>query len=129
MVTFINAEVTGYLFYPLLAATVVVNPLQGFFNALIYIRPRYIRYKEGLRRVSSSDGRNDTPPRIPSNMQCLRSAVDLSALDDEDELEQLESDDDASGKEVQEKVTTNAVDRTEEWQEQNQSEKLKATEK
>ena len=116
MVGFLIAELTGYLFYPLLAATVVVNPLQGFFNALIYIRPRYIRYKEEMQRVSTNEGRNVPSRGVPSQMQVLRSAVFLSGMDDEDELEQLED----AEKDVIEAKVENAVDRTQD-KAQNQS--------
>jgi len=33
-------------FYPLSVATVTFFPLQGFLNCLIYMRPRYINYRQ-----------------------------------------------------------------------------------
>jgi len=117
MVMFLVAEVTGYLLYPLLVTTVVFNPMQGFFNCLIYIRPRYIRYREGRRDASPSSVGN-TPSRVPSHIQCLRSAVELAAIDDEDELERIEESD--SGKDTVELVE-NVADRTIEWKDQGQA--------
>ena len=42
---FIAAAVTGYLYFPLLCLTVLLLPLQGFFDAFIYLRPRYLQYR------------------------------------------------------------------------------------
>mmetsp|Transcript_34268 Transcript_34268/g.83123 ORF Transcript_34268/g.83123 Transcript_34268/m.83123 type:complete len:429 (+) Transcript_34268:93-1379(+) len=118
MIMFVVAEVTGYLLYPLLVATVVFNPMQGFFNCLIYIRPRYIRNREERRSQAPSSVGN-TPSHAPSHIQCIRNAVELAGTDDEDELEQIEESD--SGKDTTpqvEKQAGNAVDRTVEWKEQ-----------
>ncbi|CAJ1953969.1 unnamed protein product [Cylindrotheca closterium] len=112
MITFVIAEVTGYLYFPLLATTVVFNPMQGFFNCLIYIKPRYMRYREGLRVGAN------VPPSAPSQIQCFRSALDLDAIDDEEELEQIEGDD--SEKETTQEQVEKFSDRTTEWKEQAQ---------
>lgn len=41
-------------FFPLSLTTVTFFPLQGFWNALIYIRPRYLRYKEKRQKMLAS---------------------------------------------------------------------------
>jgi len=106
MVQFLVAEIDGdgMLLFPLLALTVLVNPLQGFLNAVIYIRPRFLRYygqirQRRMRRSSTSDG---LPPgergigtdsedastrKIPLSLQALALAVSVDARDDEDDLE------------------------------------------
>jgi len=54
MIQWVISENSGPVYYPILAITVVVNPLQGFFNAAIYIRPRYIKYRQRLQETGSS---------------------------------------------------------------------------
>ncbi|KAL3901584.1 MAG: hypothetical protein SGARI_006046 [Bacillariaceae sp.] len=49
----------GTLYYPLLALTVVLNPLQGLMNALIYFRPRYLRSKQRLGRRKQRQQRQE----------------------------------------------------------------------
>lgn len=46
MAQFVVTQRNGHLYFPLLALTVVFNPLQGFWNAMIYIRPRYLAYRK-----------------------------------------------------------------------------------
>lgn len=46
-------------FFPLSLTTVMVFPLQGFWNALIYFRPKYLKWRvqkrrEGLLRIATS---------------------------------------------------------------------------
>jgi len=85
----------GTLYFPLLAITVIVNPLQGMFNALIYIRPRYLRYRKKQReeqngvspggRLSGSFSPNSSDKRWQNFVQ----AVGVKAMDeDEDEWEE-----------------------------------------
>lgn len=37
---------SGTLYYPLIMLSAILSSLQGFFNALIYLRPRYLRIRE-----------------------------------------------------------------------------------
>ena len=48
MAQFLVSQITGYLFFPMLCITVIINPLQGFFDAVIYLRPRYLKYRRKL---------------------------------------------------------------------------------
>lgn len=45
---------SGTLYYPMLALTVILNPLQGLMNAFIYFRPRYIRARQHMERMKRS---------------------------------------------------------------------------
>jgi len=88
----------GTLLFPLLALTVIFAPLQGFFDALIYIRPRYIRYKERLqKRRSSHNSRPDQHSgagrglAMTHSLQILAQAVSVRAEDDEDDLDAQEA--------------------------------------
>jgi hypothetical protein len=86
MVGFAIAEATGQLYYPLLVLTVIFSPLQGFFNALIYIRPRYIRYRQQQRKQSTP-----SPERPLTVLDVLVRAISVQAQDDEDTMEELET--------------------------------------
>jgi hypothetical protein len=58
MVRIIVAELTDQIYTPLIFLIVVFAPLQGFFNALIYLRPRYLKYRrEQRRRTIAADNR------------------------------------------------------------------------
>jgi hypothetical protein len=52
MLTFAVSQAAGDLLFPLLALTVIFSPMHGFFNALVYLRPRYLRYQRQRRRSS-----------------------------------------------------------------------------
>ena len=43
--TRIFQTVQGKTYYPLLVLMAIFFPLQGFFNAIIYLRPRYLKHK------------------------------------------------------------------------------------
>lgn len=44
--TRIFQTVQGKTYYPLLVLMAIFFPLQGFFNAIIYLRPRYLKHKQ-----------------------------------------------------------------------------------
>jgi hypothetical protein len=50
MVRIIVAEATDELYTPLIFLIVIFSPLQGFFNAFIYLRPRYLKHRRKQRR-------------------------------------------------------------------------------
>ena len=45
LVQFAVSERTGHTYFPLLTLTVIFAPFQGFFNSIIYIRPRYLQHR------------------------------------------------------------------------------------
>ena len=49
MVQFVVAQKTRHLYFPLLCLTSFFNPLQGFFDLCIYLRPRYLSFREQSR--------------------------------------------------------------------------------
>lgn len=105
---------SGTLYYPLLALTVVLNPLQGFFNALIYLRPRYLRSRHKQRDQKEQEQpsrqptgketnnpsswllfglfRNDHPSSNSFDgatpLQAILSAISICRADDEDDWEE-----------------------------------------
>jgi hypothetical protein len=50
MIQWVISQVGGQLYFPILSITVIINPLQGFFNAVIYIRPRFLEHYRRKRR-------------------------------------------------------------------------------
>ncbi|CAB9524745.1 expressed unknown protein [Seminavis robusta] len=61
----------GTLYYPLLALTVILNPLQGMWNALIYIRPRYLRYRQKQRQQQQQQRRRQSRNSQEGSQQFL----------------------------------------------------------
>lgn len=49
MVTFAVSVSTGSLYFPLLTLATIFTPMQGFFDAIIYLRPRYLKYRRRQR--------------------------------------------------------------------------------
>lgn len=79
MVQFVVANQTGNLLFPLLALTTILNPLQGFYDALIYARPRYLQYRarEAARR------REGFPSRLESIVHVVTCHDDLEEVEGE----------------------------------------------
>jgi hypothetical protein len=87
-------------YYSLSVLGVILSGLQGFFNACIYIRPRYLRYRLKKKEESERDNqRNNSDPDSSQNtprlyglspLQAFQQALSVNALDDEDDLEKLE---------------------------------------
>lgn len=92
-------------YYPIAYLSTVLGSLQGCFNACIYIRPRYLRYrrlnkqqqqrreydeeKQGYEGEFSGDddGRQaSSSGEITLRVLALRKALSVDAMDDEDEL-------------------------------------------
>jgi len=64
MVQWVISQSGGLLYYPILAITVVINPLQGFFNAVIYIRPRFMEYYRTKQREKLQKESQEGQPLI-----------------------------------------------------------------
>lgn len=79
MVQFVVANQTGDLLFPLLVLTTIFSPLQGFLDAIIYLRPRYLQYRaRSLRRR----------PQAPSRIESVYHAI-MSNEDDDIEGETM----------------------------------------
>ena len=75
MVQFVVGNQTGYLLFPFLVLTTLVNPLQGFYDAIIYARPRYLQYRE--REVTRRRTMHmSNPSRIESLVHILTTTED-----------------------------------------------------
>lgn len=70
MIQFVVANNTGNLLFPLLVLTTILNPSQGAYDALIYLRPRYLQYRA---HVTSSPRQNAAanPSRVESAYRAL----------------------------------------------------------
>jgi len=107
-------------YYPIALLSVSMASLMGFFNACIYIRPRYLRYRrQEERRIrqrvilgelatntnsnNNSDKNNNNVHRPQgssndwareeftlSTMEAVKKALDVNCLDDVDELLEME---------------------------------------
>ena len=68
LVLFHVEKATGKFYWPLLLLGVIFLPLQGAFNTLIYLRPRYLNYRERKRQeqARSSDSTRRTPEGAPA---------------------------------------------------------------
>ena len=88
MVQFVVSFQTGDLYFPILVLTVIFTPLQGFGDALIYFRPRYLRYRqqqqqqqqEHERRRRNSDPRSPPAPAAAFSTHSLFMARRLAIL-------------------------------------------------
>lgn len=75
MIQFVVSKRTGALYFPLLCFTVILQPLQGFFDCCIYLRPRYLNY---LNERSSSP--RDVPrTRMNAFIKALSAQVESDA--------------------------------------------------
>ena len=83
MVQFVVANQTGYLLFPLLVLTTLVNPLQGFYDAIIYARPRYLQHLEKQRLMRQNSTRPNCPSRIESIVHVITSNNDDEEVDGE----------------------------------------------
>lgn len=85
MIQWCISSASGDLYYPILVVTVILNPLQGFFNFLIYFRPRFIRLRKALKkqRVEIEEGLDSSP-------QVIRMAEVFSAKEEEGEEDTYE---------------------------------------
>jgi hypothetical protein len=92
MVQIIVTKRTDELYTPFLFLIVVFSPLQGFFDALIYIRPRYLKYKRKQQRRGSA-----TPVPWKAMVQAISILEDLDDnvgdQDDLDDEEDVDGDD------------------------------------
>ena len=101
MAQWVDIQKTGRADTPWFFLTVVFNPLQGFMNAMIYLRPRYLKYRqreailrEQTRRLQQQQ-KNDSvevegsqsigPGFLSEASQAVRSA--LLVHDDDDDYE------------------------------------------
>jgi hypothetical protein len=73
----------GIAYIPILFLQVMLLPLQGVWNALIYIRPRYLRYRDKQRQLEGQEAYNAS--RFQSAIRAMSVAVE-----DEDEDEDAE---------------------------------------
>ena len=51
-VTWLTQAIQGKTYTPILMLQAFFVPLQGFFNAFIYLRPRYLRYRRSMPNAS-----------------------------------------------------------------------------
>lgn len=73
MVQFVVDNRTGYLLFPLLVLTTLFNPLQGFYDAIIYARPRYMQYRAREAAIRRNMAINEYPSRIESIVHVITS--------------------------------------------------------
>ena len=71
MVQFVVQNQTGYLLFPLLVLTTIINPLQGLYDAIIYARPRYLQHQERERMSVRRSMLIGLPSRVESLVHCL----------------------------------------------------------
>ncbi|GKY92089.1 hypothetical protein MPSEU_000180300 [Mayamaea pseudoterrestris] len=110
----INEAVTGFVHWEMLYTICLLVPLQGFWNAFVYLRPRYLQYrKDEMKRMGqagestnnsrwfsstrSSDAEGSPKPATPlapaghrNIFQTFGDAFRDGAIDDEAELDELE---------------------------------------
>lgn len=84
-------------YFPITVLSISLSSLHGFFNACIYIRPRYLRYRQRQQSrqeqaAGESSSRDGSAPTAvdASVMNALRQALSVAAVDDEDELSDLQ---------------------------------------
>ena len=88
MVQFVVANRTGYLLFPMLLLTVIFNPLQGFYDAVIYFRPRYLQYrKQQAAQQATMDGVSGLPFSCDRHSRLESLAHALKSNDVEAEVE------------------------------------------
>lgn len=64
-------SIQGTIPRPLLALTIVFVPMQGLFNALVFLRPRYAKYRRE-RRGQRGTGEANTAFLSPGGLRALR---------------------------------------------------------
>jgi hypothetical protein len=82
MMQVIVSERTGERYTPFLFLIVVFSPLQGFFDAMIYIRPRYLKYRRKQQRRSSQ---TSSPWRAVVQAMSVHDDLDENCEADEDD--------------------------------------------
>lgn len=68
-------------YVPMIFLQAILAPLQGFWNAFIYVRPRYLRYRRQQREHQSQQEKHtqEQQPRRCFLSKCFRSQGDRSA--------------------------------------------------
>ena len=72
------------IYMPVVFLNAILSPLQGFWNAFIYVRPRYLRYRKKQKMERIRQDRSNSDSRLSSRGRIFQAFAHALSVVDED---------------------------------------------